>query len=79
MGAGKQKLNSIREPQLSENSRAARVSLELTHCRHIILLSWGTLASIPNLHLGLTGILPQKGSFLCLFFNCNFSGLNGAV
>ena len=50
-----------------------------THFGLVILLSWGILASIPNLHLGLIGLLPQKRRFLCLIFDYIFSVLNVSV
>ena len=53
--------------------------VELTHFGHIIVLSWVTIASIPNLQLGVIGLLPQKRRCLCLIFDYIFINLNGAV
>ena len=43
------------------------------------MLSWVTIASIPNLQLGVIGLLPQKRRCLCLIFDYIFINLNGAV
>ena len=53
--------------------------VELTHFGHIILLSWGTISNVPNLQLGLIGLLPQKGRCLCLIFDNILISLNDAV